>query len=729
MTKIKNVLPLHADGSLDLDLWLNKFLDTEYKNELLLLRNACALSQLSGHNYAVETGEVCLHHALYMVDVLVSLNADMETIVAAMMFVNVHYAELSMDDITEQFGTNVGKLVSGVCTMSATSLLNRSEYGAHHQQQVGNIRKMLLAMVDDVRIVLIKLADRLCILRNASHTSDVMRKAIAAEAMDVYAPLANCLGVGSVKWEMEDLAFRYLNPGQYKDIAKNLKAKRDDRERYVKLIIDELQTYLTAMDLKNFRVYGRAKHIYSIFRKMMNKKIPLEQIYDATAVRVLVETTEQCYEVLGVIDTLWQQIPQEFDDYISHPKINGYRSLHTAVKGPENRFFEVQIRTFAMHEQAEQGVAAHWKYKANEVTQTSHERKIEWLREVLAWHRDVSGESLTHTTFIDDRVYVFTPNSDIIDLPVGSTPLDFAYHVHSDLGHRCRGAKINGSIVPLSYNLKTTDVVEILTSKEPKPSRDWINPHLHYLQSSKAKAKVLHWFKMQDYEQNCNDGKELLEKELKALGLKFDQLNTVIPYFHFKTLNDLCAALGRGEVKLQQILHKLVPPNKIEPTISTIVKQSIKSNVKHNDLKIEGVGQLLTHMARCCQPIPGDEVIGYITLGRGVSVHRKDCSNILHASARQRERLVMVNWSEETHHSYEVDVIIKAFDRPTLLRDITAVLATDQAHVLSIQTQIDQENNINYIMLRVSLSGLDHWVQMCNHLRNIPNVLDVQRQS
>jgi GTP pyrophosphokinase len=727
--KIKNNLPINTDGSIDLEQWLQKFVTTNYQKDLDLLRHACNFTQISIHDYATEVGESCLAHALNMVDILVLLNADRETLIAAMMFVNMHYAELSLDDITEQFGANISKLVEGVWTMSATSLLNRTEYGAHHHHQVGNIRKMLLAMVDDVRVVLIKLADKLSTLRFVAYASHEMRKSIAAEAMELYAPLANCLGIGSIKWELEDLSFRYLEPEKYKEIAKSLNSKRSDRERYVNLVIDELQIYLSAMGLKHYSVYGRAKHIHSIYRKMLRKKVSLSQVYDATAVRILVDTEAQCYEVLSAVNTLWEQVPQEFDDYIAHPKPNGYQSLHSAVIGPENRCFEIQIRTFAMHDQAEQGVAAHWKYKSTDLShRAGHERKIAWLREVLAWHHDVSGGDKLSSTFIDDRVYVFTPNSDIIDLPNGVTALDFAYHVHSDLGHRCRGAKVNGSIIPLTYVLKTGDLVEILTGKEAKPSRDWINPHLNYLKSSRARAKVLHWFKMQDYEKNCIDGKELLEKELKSLNFKFDQLHNILPILHFKTLDDLYAAIGRGDVKLQYVLNKLIPQEKSELKATNIIKRATKQiNISQGDLTIAGVGQLLTHMAKCCQPLPGDPVIGYITLGRGVSIHKQSCSNILHANDKQRERLVVVDWAQEVSNFYVTELAIKAFDRTSLLRDVTAVLASDKAKVLSLNTNLDPQNNINYITLRLELSGLEHCTRIMNHLRNIANVLDVQR--
>ncbi len=458
----------------------------------------------------------------------------------------------------------------------------------------------------------------------------------------------------------------------------------------------------------------------------------MDEIYDATAVRVLMETKEQCYDVLSMVHALWKQIPAEFDDYISNPKPNGYQSLHTAVEGPEGRVFEVQIRTFQMHDLAEMGVAAHWKYKeGGKLEKESHERKIEWLRDVLAWHKEMATSrgvsEAIETEFLEDRVYVFTPDGDVLDLPQGVTPLDFAYHVHSQVGHRCRGAKVNGTIVPLTYALKTGDSVEVLTGKEERPSRDWINPHLNYLKTSRAKAKVLHWFKMQDYDKNRAEGHEILEKELKTLGMKAERLNEVATSFNFKRLDDLLAALGRGDIKLGQILNRL-SPTESHPAIQTLVKPQAKPEVSGSDLRIEGVGNLLTHMARCCQPVPGDAVVGYITMGRGVSVHRQDCPNIIHASEKQRQRFLQVSWGSATRDHYVVDILINAFDRPGLLKDITSLLSNEKAHVYALQTQINKQENSAFITLTVEIDGLNSLSRLLNKLQQIPNVLEARRQ-
>lgn len=731
MVKVKEGTPLLPDGSIDVEQWLSQLGSKGYFQDLALIRNACTLSQLAGQDHATETGESCLQQGLAMADVLADLEVDQETLAAAIIFESVHYAELSIEDVEEQLGSAIARLVKGIEKMNAISNLQALSKYPQNKHQLDNIRKMLLAMVDDVRVVLIKLAERLCVLRTLGPMPEAMRQQVATEAMDIYAPLANRLGIGAIKWELEDLAFRYLHPEEYKAIAKGLKAKRLDRDRYVNLIVDELNRQMKTIGISHFAVYGRAKHIHSIYRKMMRKKVSLEEIYDATAVRVLVDTKEQCYETLSLVHALWRQVVAEFDDYITHPKTNGYQSLHTAVEGPEARVFEVQIRTFQMHEQAEMGVAAHWKYKEGAIQRKEpHERKIEWLREVLAWHREMAtnkgvSEDIEEG-FLEDRVYVFTPDGDVLDLPQGVTPLDFAYHVHSEVGHRCRGAKVNGYIVPLTYALKTGDKVEVLTGKEAKPSRDWINPHLNYLRTSRAKAKVLHWFKMQDYDKNRDEGHEILDKELKSLGLKADRLHEA---FNFKCLDDLLAALGRGDLKLGQVLARLSPAMATDGgLIPTFVKQEQKPDLSGSDLCIEGVGQLLTTMARCCQPLPGDAVIGYITLGRGVSVHRQDCSNIIHASDRQRLRFLQVTWGSATREHYLVDILIKAFDRPSLLRDITSLLSIERAHVYALQTKTNKQENLTYITLTVEIDGLASLSRLLSKLSQVPNVLEARRQ-
>lgn len=733
MVKVKDNEAVFSDGQFDIEQWIGHLNSRGYSDGLELIRNACNLSQIAGQDHATETGHSCLQQGLAMADILADLNVDLETLAAAIIFESVNYAELSIDDVEEQLGAPIARLIKGIEKMNALQGIEALEKYPQNRQQIDNVRKMLLAMVDDARVVLIKLAERLCVLRLAADMPEAMRKQIATEAMEIYAPLANRLGIGAIKWEMEDLAFRHLQPEKYKEIAKGLKSKRLERDRFVLNIVELLNQNIKEMGIEHFDVYGRSKHIHSIYKKMARKNVSLDEIYDATAVRVLVDSQDQCYQVLGLVHMLWKQIPAEYDDYIIHPKENGYQSLHTAVTGPEGRVFEVQIRTFQMHDQAEMGVAAHWKYKEGGAqAKESHERKIEWLRDVLAWHKEMAvSQGVSHAIeneFLEDRVYVFTPNGDVLDLPHGVTPLDFAYHVHSQIGHRCRGAKVNGKIVPLTYELKTGDKVEILTGKELKPSRDWINPHLNYLKTSRAKAKVLHWFKSQDFDKNKAEGQDILDKELKALGIKGDQLNDVAQALNFKKTEDLFAAVGRGDVKLSQITNRLTPPEHHQPTIQRIIRPQDKPDFSGSDLSIEGVGNLLTYMARCCQPVPGDEVIGYITLGRGVSIHRKDCPNILHATEKQKQRFLHVNWGNKTRDHYVVDILIKAFDRSDLLKDITTLLSNERAHVYALQTQSNKQDNSANITLTVEIDGIENLSRLLSKLGQVPNVLEARRQ-
>ena len=631
-------------------------------------------------------------------------------------------------------GKGVLKLVKGVENMNAISTFNALNPQSPNRPQIDNMRKMLIAMVDDVRVVLIKLAERLCILREAAMLPESIREQIATESMDVYAPLANRLGIGAIKWEMEDLAFRVLKPNEYKKIAKGLNARRLERDSFVECIVAEITDNITKMQKKHFEVYGRSKHIHSIYRKMQRKNVQLDEIYDATAVRILADTEVDCYECLSLVHSLWTPIPAEFDDYISHPKQNGYQSLHTAVSDAENNVFEIQIRTFDMHLLAEMGVAAHWKYKEGAVAEfkESHERKIEWLREVLAWHRETAEQQgisdAIETEFLEDRVYVFTPQGDILDLPQGVTPLDFAYHIHTQIGHRCRGAKVNGMIVPLTYSLQTGDRVEILTTKEEKPSRDWMNSHLNYLKTSRAKAKVLHWFKMQDFHKNQQDGQTILDKELRSYNFKPGQLQEAAEKLHFKTTDDLYAAVGRGEIKPTQIVARVLPTIEAEPLVSLpLPHKHPVGPVYRDDLSIEGVGNLLTHMARCCHPVPGDAVVGYITIGRGVSVHRRDCSNIIYATEKQRSRFLEVEWGNKTKTRYQAKFEIFAYERNGLLRDITTTLSLEKANVISLNTVIDKTKHVVDIQLVVEIDSLESLSRLLSKLQHIPNVYEARR--
>jgi len=560
---------------------------------------------------------------------------------------------------------------------------------------------------------------------------------VAREVFDIYAPLAHRLGIGHIKWELEDLSFRYLEPEQYKQIAQLLHERRLDREQYIDNVVQQLRDELTAAGIQP-EIDGRAKHIYSIWRKMQKKGLQFSQIYDVRAVRVLVPEVRDCYTALGIVHTLWRHIPKEFDDYIANPKENGYRSLHTAVLGPEGKVLEVQIRTLAMHEEAELGVCAHWRYKGTDVNSSSdhYEEKIAWLRQVLEWHEelgDIGGLADQLRVDIEpDRVYVFTPDGHAIDLPKGATPLDFAYRVHTEIGHNCRGAKVNGRIVPLNYSLQTGEQVEIITSKQGSPSRDWLNPNLGYITTSRSRAKIVHWFKLQARDQNVAAGKALLERELGRLDLPPVDFDKVAEKANLKNAEDMFAALGAGDLRLAPLVNlaqQLVEPERGYDQLELIPRRSAPHKPgKRGDVQIQGVGNLLTQMAGCCQPLPGDPIVGYITLGRGVSIHRQDCPSVLQLSGREPERIIQVSWGPVPEKTYPVEIFIRAYDRAGLLRDISQMLLNERINVLSMNTRSNKEDSTAQMLLTIEIPGLNALGRLLSRISQLPNIIEAKRQ-
>ena len=548
---------------------------------------------------------------------------------------------------------------------------------------------------------------------------------------DIYAPLAHRLGIGHIKWELEDLSFRYLEPHKYKQIASLLDERRLDRQQYIEAVMSQLRHELSGAGIDG-EITGRVKHIYSIWRKMQNKGLDFSQIYDVRAVRILVPEVRDCYTALGIVHTLWRHIPNEFDDYIANPKENGYRSLHTAVIGPEGKVLEVQIRTHAMHEEAELGVCAHWRYKGTDVDSNSnaYEDKIAWLRQVLEWHEemgDIGGlaEQL-RVDFEPDRIYLFTPDGHVLDVPRGATPLDFAYRVHTEIGHNCRGAKVNGRIVPLNYVLQTGEQVEIITGRTGGPSRDWLNPNLGYVNTSRARAKVQHWFKQQAREQNVQAGKVMLERELARMALTGTDYAQLIERLGIRSQEDLFAALGSGDIRLNHVVnvaHQLVEPDRHAEQLELIPRRQQKSG-RRGDVHIQGVGNLLTQLAGCCQPVPGDPIIGYITVGRGVTVHRADCATALQLQDRESERLIEVSWGGEPVQTYPVEIFIKAYDRSGLLRDVSQLLANEKINVLEASTRTNRDDNYASMMLTLEVPNLHLLGRLLTRIGQLPNVIE-----
>lgn len=721
MVKIRDDLPKAQDGSVDIQTWVERISQQRTKEEKALLLKAAILNLEHGGHHLTCVNESSLRQGLITAETLATLEPDIATLLAAIVYFPAHYGELSVDEIKSALGNEVATLVAGVIEITTRTPQTKSPNTANYHD---NLRKMLLAVVEDVRVVLIKLAERITSLRAASVLDNDIRHQFALETRDIYAPLANRLGIGQIKWELEDFAFRYLEPDAYKHIAKLLDEKRLDREIYVKNVIEQIKQALTNENIES-DVTGRVKHIYSIWRKMIRKNLDFQDIYDVRAVRILVPQVRDCYAALGIVHSLWQHIPKEFDDYIATPKENGYRSLHTAVIGPEGRTLEIQIRTFDMHQEAELGVAAHWLYKEGGKLDPSYQKKLNTLRQILDWSeqaQDKDASEVLLQELLEDRVYIFTPKGDVIDLPLGSTPLDFAYHIHTDLGHRCRGAKVNGSIVPLNYQLKSGEQVDILSVKEGSPSRDWLNPNLGYLNSVRARAKVHTWFKRQARDQNISQGREMLEKEFKRIGLELTGLGKILVKLGVKTVDDLYAAIGGGDLRISQVINALQKQEVPEEEITPISRPSIQQS----DITIQGVGNLLCHFGRCCKPLPGDRIVGYITLGRGVTIHRQDCINILN-KPEEEQRLIQVDWGETRKNVYPVDISIRAYDRQGLLRDITSILSNERSNVTAVNTLTNKDNNIATLVLTLEIADLGSLMNILNKIMQLPNVLEAHR--
>lgn len=597
-------------------------------------------------------------------------------------------------------------------------------------QQSEALRKMLLAVVSDVRLVLVRIAEQLYRLRLAKKAPMDEQQALAIETREIYAALANRLGVWRLKWELEDLAFRYLEPVTYKQIAQSLNEKRTERESFIATVKSQLLVELAKAGL-DADISGRPKHIYSIWRKMQRKGSGLEHIFDERAVRVLVNDVRECYAALGVVHNLWSYLPGEFDDYIANPKENNYQSLHTAVIGPEGRTVEVQIRTHDMHRQAELGVAAHWRYKEGSPPEAAFDQKIRFIRHILEpSDRDDELLDQIRDDVFEDRVYAVSPKGDVAEMPAGSTPLDFAYHVHTQVGHRCRGAKVNGRIVPLSYKVQNGDKIEIITASEAKPSRDWLNPQLGYLAATRSRAKVRSWFRQQDKEQNRRQGREMLDRELARLNVRDIPANEIAKHLKFKDSAALCTALGAGDLSTAAIATALQNLRRDEyGEILKKPRQRKSKAAQRNKTSISGIGDLLSTFARCCRPVPPEHIAGYITQGRGVSIHRQDCGNFLRLNSRNPERVIEVDWGNSEHASYPAELKLYAYDRQGLLRDISSVLADEKISVLAMQTKSDKKRMQAIMELSIEVPDLPALSRIISRLEQVPNVTSVRRRN
>ena len=720
---------------LDIQTWLDTVTTDRDEAGSALIKAAADMAVVAHHGQNRASGEPYLTHCLAVAEIVHHLNLDHESVAAAVLHDVVEDTAVTLEQVKRNFGESVERLVDGVTKMGRIgemrNLSSHVEAGSHHSE---NIRKLLLAMAEDVRVVLIKLADRLHNMRTLRYLNEKRQRRIARETLDIYAPLANRLGIWQIKWELEDLSLRYLDPEDYHKIASLLDGRRVDRERHIELVKTSLTEAFTDTGIEA-DISGRPKHIYSIWKKMQRKNIDFHQIFDVQAVRVLVNNVRDCYAVLGIVHGLWRHIPNEFDDYIANPKSNNYRSLHTAVFGPEGKPVEVQIRTHEMHEHAELGIAAHWRYKEGAGTDASFESKIAWLRQLLEWKdEETSADDFVDrfkSESVEERVYVLTPQGQVIDMQQGATALDFAYHIHTDVGHRCRGVKVNGRMVPLGYELSSGDQVEVLKGKQIAPSRDWLNPHLGYLKTTRARSKVRHWFKQLDRDISVNAGKEMLERELHRLGIRSTGLERITGQLNFRDVDTLLAALGRGDLHTGPVVNALLnladPERKQVYDIPT--NRYKKREVTDVDgFKVLGVGNLLTQSARCCHPVPNDHIIGYITRGRGVTIHRSDCANILRLKEADRDRLIDVEWGGTPDRVFPVAIQVTAYDRHGLLRDISLVLADDRINVIEVKSRTDKKDMVAHMELNLEVEDIGQLSRVLGRIGQLPNIIEVKRR-
>jgi GTP pyrophosphokinase len=736
MVSVKNSPLIPSFGSEpNISVWLHRTIKDKSLAERQAVVEACTLAFRIHSNQRCISGEPYIMHVLTVADILADLGMDTEVLVAAILHEVTEHKGVKIENIRKQFGENVSSLVEGVTKMNIVDTLynKTSSDNQEEDDQSEGLRRMLLAMVEDVRVMLIKLADHLHNMRLLDFLPIEEQHKVARRTLDLFAPIANRLGIGQIKWELEDLSLRYLEPDTYQRMAKLLDERRIDRESYIQQVVNTLEAELKRAGIVA-EVTGRPKHIYSIWRKMQRKGLNFHQIFDVRAVRVMVNSVNECYMTLGIVHSRWQPLRGEFDDYIANPKLNNYQSLHTTVIGPEQKIFEVQIRTYAMHHNAELGVAAHWCYKEERSDRDDNfEQKVAWLRQLPKWKEEENdaGDFIDRfkSEVFEDRVYVLSPQGKVIDLPQGSTPLDFAYAIHTELGHRCRGAKVDNRIVSLTYLLKNGDQVEILSATQERPSRDWLNPNLGYLKTSRARAKVRSWLKKQDTEQHIKAGRILLERELHRLNLKELKLEQVAQHLNFSSIEELFIALGRGDastLQIARIFNDQIFPKKVSiPSTATGI-----SKIK-NGIYINGIGGLLSLTAGCCKPVPYDPIIGYITKNRGVVIHRRDCSNALQWQDENNERLIEVDWSQpelQTNLTYPVDIFIRAYDRKGLLRDIISIVTNEKINIIATNTITDKTDNQVKMTMTLEVGNFDQLSRVLEKIDNLPNVTEVSRK-
>ncbi len=720
-------LPFSIGGEHE-DSWLT-LLTTKYPPQKIeAIRSVCTFIKHEADAIKSPFSEGLYLYSLSLAYVLMSIDVDSDTLLAALYYPLFQYGKFNAEDLENIVPTPLQKCLRSCLAMDE---FDEWEGNRKNSKHIDNYRRMILAMVDDIRVVLIKLAERTIYVRHLADFPAAEQHRVSQHIMDIYAPLANRLGIFELKWELEDTAFRYLHPADYKAIAKSVNETRLEREAFVKQFKETLQAALTKAAI-GADISGRAKHIYSIYKKMSRKKLSFDDLYDITAFRILVDTVDDCYRAFGIMQEKFEEYLPEFDDYIATPKNNGYQSIHMVVKANKGHFVEIQIRTHAMHEKNEKGGAAHWMYKEG-AQEVRYQQKIAWLRQLLDWQKELENTEDIPQDILqgikEDQVYVFTPQNDVIALSEGATTLDFAYQIHTSVGHRCRGAKINDRLVPLTTTLTTGDRVEILTGKEQKPSRDWLNPQMGYLHSARARAKVHAFFKERDYEQNVKDGEAIFERESKKLGVNTIPFSLFLTRFHLLSDKDFFAALGAGDVRVPQLIGTLQEYLQKEAPVETSVVKKTKS-LAHSthDILLGGVHNLLYHIAHCCKPLPGDAIIGYMSSGQGVSIHKISCKNIRYEEAVHPERLIDANWQNLQGRKYLVDFTIEADHQPSLLKDLTKMLIDRKIDILGLNSNVDLNRNQMTLSLTLEVSHKDELAMIEAVLLQIEGINQVRYQ-
>ena len=700
--------------------------------ELELVRQAYLRAAEAHDGQMRVSGEAYIVHCVEVAHMLSNLGLDHHAVAAGLLHDTVEDTAWTVEQVHDCFGAEVALLVDGVTKLARIDTMSKMSSRDIEAQEAESLRKMFLAMVDDVRVVLIKLADRLHNMRTLGSLPVERRVRIARETLEIFAPLANRLGIWQIKWELEDLGLRYYDPDAYQHIAILIAERREEREDYLRRVSADLEARLRLEGIAA-EITGRPKHIYSIYRKMKRKGVEFDKIYDVRGLRVIVESVQDCYSILGVVHSLWPPLPGEFDDFIATPKDNMYQSLHTAVVGPGGRTLEVQIRTGEMHRRAELGIASHWRYKEGLKRDLAYENKVTWLRSLMDWRSDVEDAREFVDTLkievLEDRVYVFTPKGQVLDLPTGSTPVDFAYRIHTEVGHRCRGARVNGRLVPLTHQLKSGDQVEILTTKRGGPSRDWLNSDLGYVHAARSRDKIRQWFRKQDREENITFGRDQLRRELKRLSLDNVSYDEIAALFDYPTLDDFFAAIGYGDLNSQRVVSKVLQVLRHEEVFKA--PEKVTESATPDGIRVKGVGRLYIQLAQCCNPNPGDPepIVGFVTRGRGVTIHRWGCPNILRrTNTGEAERLIEVDWGSGDERVYPVIIKVRAWDREGLLRDIATVVSEEGINMRAVSSALAQQTNLATITATLEITAISQLIGILAKIERLPNVIEVTRQ-